>query len=68
MPDEFPFAGGGQAVDTGEALAAGGAANDIEIDDGVLAVVGELRKRETVDVQLPWGQVIQVVPPFTFNL
>ena len=67
MPDQDPFAGGGQPVDAGESPAAGGAANDIEIDDGELSVVGELREGETIDIELPWGQVLQVVPPFAFD-
>ena len=68
MSDQFPFAGGGEAVDAGEALAAGGAANGIEIDDGVLSVVRELRERETIYIELPCRQMIQILPPFAFDL
>ena len=46
--DEAP-AGGAMFEQAGEAEAAGGAANGIEIDDGKAAIVGELRKGEAVD-------------------
>ena len=49
LTDEFPFACGGEAVDTGKALAADRATKEIQIDDGVLAIVGELWEGEAED-------------------
>jgi hypothetical protein len=42
-------AGGGIVENEGEAGTAGASADHIEVDDGVLAVVGELREREAKD-------------------
>lgn len=46
--DEFP-AGGSVFEDAGEAGAAVGAADGVEVDDGVMAVVGELGEGEAED-------------------